>query len=152
MLSKQGQKMMHDHESFLFKCFKARYFPRCHFLDLVDSSNSLYVWKSIMSAIPILRSGCYWRVGNVESIRVSTDKWLPNYPSNKILHPVNEEGEEWRVLDLIDLDLHWWRWDIIMERLNRDEAKAICKIPPSQRYVLDSIIWLHKKKGFILSN
>ena len=34
-----------------------------------------------------------------------------------------------------------------MERLNRDEAKAICKIPPSQRYVLDSIIWLHKKNG-----
>ena len=107
---------MHDHESLLSKCFKARYFPRCHFLDSVDSSNSLYVWKSIMSAMPILRSGYCWRVGNGEFIRVGTDKWIPNYPSNKILHPVN-------------LDLHWWRRDIIMERFNRDEVEAICRIP-----------------------
>lgn len=112
------------------------------FFDLVDSSNNSYVWKSIISAMPILRSGCYWRVGNRESIRVSTDKWIPNYPSNKILHPVNEEGEEWRVSDLIDLDLHWWRRDIIMERFNRDEVEAICRIPLSRRYVPDSIVWL----------
>ena len=100
-----------------------------------------------LSAMPILRSGCCWRVGNGEAIRVSKDKWILDYPSNKILHPVAEEGEEWMVLDLIDLDLQWWRRDIIMASFHRDDAKAICRIPLSQRHIADSIFWLHNKNG-----
>ena len=34
---------MHDQNSLFFKCFKARYFPRCHFLDAVMSPNSSFV-------------------------------------------------------------------------------------------------------------
>ena len=45
-----------------------------------------------MATMPILKSGCYWRVGNGEDIRVRKEKWIPNYPSNKVLHPVAEEG------------------------------------------------------------
>ena len=99
-----------------------------------------------MCAMPILRSGCYWKVGNGEAIRVSNDKWIPD-PSNKILHPVAEDGEEWMVSDLIDLDLQWWRRDIIMASFHRDDAKAICRIPLSRRHVADSIFWLHNKNG-----
>ena len=47
MLAKQGWRLLHDYDSLLFKCFKARYFPRCHFLDVVDSPSSSYVWKSM---------------------------------------------------------------------------------------------------------
>ena len=70
------------------------------------SPNCLYVWRSIMAAMAILRSGSGWRVGNGESIKVLADKWIPNYPSNRVLHPVHEGEEVWRVLDLIDSDLH----------------------------------------------
>ena len=90
MLAKQGWRLLKDHDSFLFICFEARYFPRCNFLHAADSPNSSYVWKSMMATMPILRSGCYWRVGNGESIEVTMDKWIPNYPSNKILHPMHE--------------------------------------------------------------
>ena len=62
-----------------------------------------------MAVIPILRSGSCWRVGNGESIKVLVDKWIPNYPSNRVLHPVHEAKEDWRVSDLIDSDLHGWR-------------------------------------------
>ncbi|XP_075640505.1 uncharacterized protein LOC142612276 [Castanea sativa] len=48
---------------------QARYFPRCNFLDAVESPNSSYVWKSMVAALPILKSGCCWRVGNGESIK-----------------------------------------------------------------------------------
>ena len=106
MLAKQGWRLLKDQESLLFKCFKARYFPKCNFLHTHDSLNSLFVWKSMMAALPILRSGCCWRVGNGESIDATNDKWIPNYPSNKLLHPVNDMEEGWKVLDLIDWDLH----------------------------------------------
>lgn len=51
---------------------------------------------------------CCWRVGNGESIKVTTNKWILNYPSNNILHPVHEEEEGWTVSDLIDSNRHWW--------------------------------------------
>ena len=56
MFAKQGWRLMHDQNSLFFKCFKARYFPRCHFLDAAVSPNSSFVWRSIMSVMPILRS------------------------------------------------------------------------------------------------
>lgn len=103
-----------------------------------------------MAAMPILKSGCYWRVGNGEDILIRKDKWIPNYPSNKVLHPVAKEGEEWVVLELIDPDLHCWRRDIIMEGFQRKDANAICKIPLSRRRVADSVVWMHTKNGVYL--
>ena len=101
----------------------------------------------MVAALPILKSGCCWRVGNGESIEATMDKWIPNYPSNKILHPMHGMEEGWRVSDLIDWDIHGWKRDIIMAHFNREEAETICRIPLSQRVVKDSVIWLHNKKG-----
>ena len=102
MLAKQGWKLLHHHDSLLFKCFKARYFSMCHFLEAMDSPNSSYVWQSMVAALPILKSGYCWRVGNGVSIRVHKHIWIPNYPANKFFHPAKEENEEWLVSELID--------------------------------------------------
>ena len=37
-----------------------------------------------------------------------------------------------------------------MANFNRDEAKVVCKIPLSRRFVEDSLVWLHNKSGFTL--
>ena len=60
MLAKQGWRLLHDRSSLLFQCFKARYFPRCNFLEAVESLNCSYAWKSMVAALPILKSGCRW--------------------------------------------------------------------------------------------
>ena len=65
------------------------------------------------------------------------DKWIPNYPTNKVLHSVYEGEEDWRVSNLIDSELHGWRRDIIMGRFNREDAEAIYKIPLSHKRVTD---------------
>uniref|UniRef100_A0A7N2R900 Reverse transcriptase zinc-binding domain-containing protein n=1 Tax=Quercus lobata TaxID=97700 RepID=A0A7N2R900_QUELO len=72
-----------------------------------------------MAAMPNLRSGCCWRVGNGEAIRVRKDKWIPNYPSNKILHPVAEE--------LAKLKVFCWRacHKILPTRVNLAKRKLI---------------------------
>ena len=94
MLAKQGWRLIQEQEILAFKCLKARYFPRCHFLEASDSPNSSYTWKSIMAAKPILQRGSCWRVGNGETIRILKDAWLPNSHTNKVLHPIQniEEG------------------------------------------------------------
>jgi len=59
-----------------------------------------------MDAMPILKSGCCWRVGNGDEIQIKKDKWIPNYPYNMVLYPVSEDVEESLVADLIDSELH----------------------------------------------
>ena len=103
------------------------------------------VWQ--LAALPILKRGCCWRVGNGVSIRVHKDKWIPNYPANKILYPTQEESEEWLVSQLIDSISHYWRCDVIMSSFHREDAKAICKIHLSHRQVPYSMVWLHNRKG-----
>ncbi|XP_075659071.1 uncharacterized protein LOC142628931 [Castanea sativa] len=88
MLAKQGCRLMQDQETLVFKCLKARYFPRCHFLEAFDPPNSSYTWKSIMVVKPILQKRSCWRVGNGETIWILKDAWLPNSPTNKVLLPI----------------------------------------------------------------
>ena len=142
--------MLQDHDSLLSKCFKARYFPRSTFLEAKESPRCSYVWRRLVAALPILNSGYCWRVGTGSSISVVGDKWIPNYPTNKVLHPIHELVDELAVSELIDLELHVWRGDLIMTLFHRDDAAAITKIPLSRRVVSDSIIWLHNKNGMFL--
>ena len=147
MLAKQGWRLIQQQDSLMAKCFKARYFPRSHLLDASASPNCSYVWKSIMAAIPILKSGCCWRVGDGSNIRVFMDKWIPNYPTNGVLHPARMEEGGWFVSDLINQEQKMWYSEIIRANFHKEDADAILKIPLSHRQASDMILWLHTKKG-----
>ena len=147
MLAKQGWRLIQEHDSLMYQCFKARYFPRSQFLEALDSPNSSYVWKSIMTAKPILKKGCCWRVGDGVEIKVISDKWIPNHPTNGVVHPPDEIGRDWHVSELIDPDLKWWRRDLILAHFHKDDAEAILRLPLSYRHVPNAIVWLHNKKG-----
>ena len=43
MLAKQGWRLLHDNTYLVYKCMKARYFPRTHFLKPKVSHNCSYV-------------------------------------------------------------------------------------------------------------
>ena len=147
MLAKQEWRMVQCNNSLLYKCFKARYFPWSSFLDAKVSPNCSYVRRSLMAAQLILLSGHCWRVGNGLSINVLKDRRIPNYPTNRILHPIHEDVEGMMVADLINPDLHIWRNEEVMANFHREEVEAICQIPLSQRDVNDDIIWLQNSKG-----
>ena len=64
-----------------------------------------------------------------------------------MIHPPGEEEWEWRVSELIDLDLKWWRRELITEKFHKDDAEAILRIPLSHRHTLDAVVWQHNKQG-----
>lgn len=152
MLAKQGWRLLQEDDSLLYRCFKARYFLLSNFIDAVESPNRSFVWRSIMAALPILKTGCCWRVGNGYSIRVHWDRWIPNHPTNKVLYLTNEESEGLWLSDLIDPKLHWWRRELIMSLFHIEDAKAICRIPLSRRDVPDRIMWMKNKNGLFSVN
>ena len=147
MLAKQGWWLIQKKDTLLYRCFKARYFPRSSFLEASDVPNSSYVWKSLMAAQSILKQGCCWRVGDGSNIRVMHDKWIPNQVTNRVLHPPVEEEWEWRVSDLIDWRTHSWDQELVVSRFQRSDAAAILQIPLSRRQVPDVIFWLYTKRG-----
>ena len=59
MLAKQGWRMLQDLNSLLSRCFMAKYFPRCSFMEAADCPNSSYVRKSVLATQQILKTGCY---------------------------------------------------------------------------------------------
>ena len=138
-LAKQGWRLMQDQESLLFECLKARYFPRCHFLEATNSPTSFFTWKSILTAQPIIQQGSCWRVGNKASIRVLRDTWIPNHHTNKVLHPTHIVDEDLMVVEIINPDTRWWDTEFIMKNFNREDAKAILRVPLSRRYILNSL-------------
>ena len=98
-----------------------------------------------MAAIPILKFGCCWRIDDGSEVRVLTDKWISNHPTNVVIHPLNEEEREWYVSDLINQDLKLWRSDLIAAKFHKDDVDAILRIPLSHRQASDAMIWLHTK-------
>ena len=126
MLAKQGWRMIQGNESLLHKCFKARYFPQSSFLDAKESSGCSYVWRSLVAALPILKAGHCWRIDNGSSIRVLWDRWIPNYPTNKVLHPNHDLLGEMAVSELINPEINVWRSEFIHSNFHRDDAEAIC--------------------------
>ena len=147
MLAKQGWRLLQEQDSLTYRCFKARYFPRCNFLEASDAPNSSFVWKSLTAAQPLLKKGCCWRVGDGSSIRVTKDKWILNHPTNMVIHPPLEEEWDWRVSDIIDWRIKEWDRELIEAKFHRDDANAILRMPLSQRQASDLIILLHTKSG-----
>ena len=107
-----------------------------------------------MAALPILKAGCCWRVGDGSSIKIKADRWIPNYPANRVLHSVSADVDvdDRFVSELIDQDLHWWKRDLMSTIFHRENVDAICRIPLSRRQVGDSIFWLHTRMVITLSN
>jgi len=128
MLAKQGWRLLHDNNSLVFQCLKARYFPRTHLFDAKESPNCSFVWKSIVATFPILKSGCCWRVGNGHSIWNLGNKWIPNCLTNAPLHLVMDEVPEVTAAELINQSLHAWRFDFIMDTFEKEDTEAICRI------------------------
>ena len=48
MLAKKGWRMVQGNDSLLYKCFKARYFPRSNFLEAKESPNCSLDRKSVV--------------------------------------------------------------------------------------------------------
>ena len=77
LLAKQGWKLQTKTNSLAYKVLKAKYFPNCEFVEATVGRRPSYLWRSIMAAQHIVRSGVRWRVGNGQKIRVWSNKWLP---------------------------------------------------------------------------
>ena len=63
MFAKQGWRLLQQHESLVYNCFKAKYFLRGIFLEATYVPNSSYVWKLNQSKGKVVAGG--WAMGHL---------------------------------------------------------------------------------------
>jgi hypothetical protein len=76
MLGNQGWKLSTNHDTILYKVFKAKYYPREGFLEAKLGHNPSYIWRSIHTSQMVVRSGLRWRLGNDMNVHVWSQPWL----------------------------------------------------------------------------
>ncbi|KAL6511845.1 hypothetical protein OROGR_021442 [Orobanche gracilis] len=87
MLGKQVWRIIHQPNSLLSRVLKAKYFRNCDVLEARPNSNASFSWKSIFSAIKLVKAGVIWRTGNGEKVSVWGDSWIPGNFNRKPLTP-----------------------------------------------------------------
>lgn len=63
LLAKQCWRLITNDNSLIAKMYKAKYHPKCSFMEAKQSSNMSYTWRSILQARHI-NKGSFWMVGD----------------------------------------------------------------------------------------
>ena len=78
MLGKQGWRLLSEMSSLVARVLKARYYPNTSFLKAKLGSNPSYVWRSIIAAQKLIRSGARWHIGKGDRVNIWSEPWLPD--------------------------------------------------------------------------
>jgi hypothetical protein len=147
LLAKQGWRIIQNPDSLVGRIFKEKYFRHVDFMKSNLGPNPSYAWRSIWNAIPLLKKGLIWRVGDGNSIKIWGDKWVPNPISYEVQSPIRFFDQDARVSRLIDEATKWWNIELVSDIFNREEATAICTLGICPGRQKDKLIWAGTKNG-----
>ncbi|XP_061993749.1 uncharacterized protein LOC133711661 [Rosa rugosa] len=147
LLAKQGWRILQSPDSLIAKLYKARYFPRCDFLDAEVTKGASYAWRSIMHGKNLLRRGVRYRVGTGAHISAWRDPWVPLPIHFKPFSSPALGYEELRVCDLMVENDYEWNIPLLEALFTPMEVGIIASIPLSLRGADDSFVWHYDKRG-----
>jgi hypothetical protein len=147
LLAKQGWRIMIDPESLLARVLKAKYFPKCNFLQANKGQKASYSWQSIIKARWILKKGCCWLIGNGKDINIWEDNWLHPQGSSATWTPKPPNTNLTKVSDLINPSNNDWDRQLISQIFFPIEAEKITQIPLLNTMDNDRISWQGTNDG-----
>ncbi|XP_048493143.1 uncharacterized protein LOC125493698 [Beta vulgaris subsp. vulgaris] len=145
LLGRQAWRLIQCENSLLSQVIKAKYYPKCSFLEASLGFMGSYSWRSIWGAKALVKEGIVWRVGTGEKIKIWEDPWVHNEESRFILG-TRVQGLQF-VGDLIDRETREWKLEVVREAFNEQDGKAILAIPLSECPKADRVAWAFTKDG-----
>jgi len=109
-------------------------------MDVELGNNQSYVWRSLLAARNIICEGSKWKVGDGQTIGVSTHNWL----SHESVFLV-EQHQGLLVKDLIDGHTKQWDRERIFDLFAHRTRVEILAIPLQQDMTWDTLIWEETK-------
>lgn len=127
---------------------KAKYYPRCDFLNAPLGHSSSLSWRSIWSAQLIVKEGCRWRVGNEEQVHVLGDSWLrgDDHMPLKTL-PASPENQDIKMRDLFIQGSRCWNTTLMNLIMNPNDVDRILRVPILPQDNKNKRIWRWSKGG-----
>ncbi|MCH91094.1 putative ribonuclease H protein, partial [Trifolium medium] len=147
LLAEQGWRISTQPESLVARVLKAKYFPKCHFMEAKISNISSYTWRSILQARWILKKGCFWTIGNGDRVNIWEDNWLPHQNGFKVWSKNQGNLDSNLVKDLIDPTTQQWNQNLINQIFLPFEAQQICQLPLVDTNAPDELTWFGTKEG-----
>lgn len=144
LLAKQGWRVMQNEKSLMARILKARYFPRCNFLEAPVRGNCSFLWRSIASARSLIKEGSQWRVGDGQCIRIWRDKWAEGLGAARLGGGLEDDD---KVEKLICRDSGCWKEELIRQNFSLREADTILKTPLCSELPVDRLIWKESSSG-----
>lgn len=83
LLTRKGWRFLTSPSSPWVQALNAKYLHHQSFWDIAPSSQSSWLWKSILSSRPILQQGVCHLTRNGSHTRIWCDPWIPSLPSFK---------------------------------------------------------------------
>ncbi|KAL0436253.1 UNVERIFIED_CONTAM: putative ribonuclease H protein [Sesamum radiatum] len=147
MLAKQLWRILRWPDRLLCQVLKARYFPNCDIFSAPLGHRPSFTWRSLLSAQPLFRAGCRWRVGSGANIRIWSDPWLPRpLTFRPITHP-STASLDLRVADLRDPSTGDWDVQRVRHIFWPPDSDLILSIPLSRTGGEDILTWHFSKNG-----
>ena len=140
MLVKQAWRLVTGSHSLFHRVYKGRYFPRCSFMNAKLGHNPSFVWRSLLAARDVLRVGSMWKIGDGQSIKITSNKWLPHPPLFK-----PGADTTLKVGDLIHHDSMQWNRPLIQTTFMQATQNDILRLQLSNTQIRDKLYWKENK-------
>lgn len=131
LLTKQIWRILSNPNSLVFSTLRCKYFSHGSVLDTKVWSRPSFIWRNVVSSIPLIKEGLFWSIGNGCHTKIWLDKWLPRPTSFKVQTPVNVLNKDAYFRELIDPISTIWNTNLIKQIFNQEEVNAILSIPIS---------------------
>lgn len=113
MLAKQFWKILSIPISFVSTTLRCKYFSRGSVLEAKVGSRPLFLWRSLVSSIPLVKAGMFWNISNDWHTKIWVDKLVPRPTSYKIQSPMHILRRDAYVRELIDSPFTSWNKNLI---------------------------------------
>lgn len=146
LLAKQAWWILNNKESLATRVFKARYFPKCSFLEAGVGNNPSFIWRSIWAAQSLVKAGTRWRMGSGDKIRILEDAWLQDNANHYIVsrHPALQNQN---VTCLMKTGTREWDGEVIQDLFEVRDQILIYGIPLSNGQEDDIRYWFRDRSG-----
>ena len=147
LLAKQLWRLVQYPTSLLAKVLKGRYFRNSNPIDVEKASQPSYVWRSIMAAKPLLKSGLRKSIGSGYNTRVWDEPWIPSTPPRPPTGVAPIQKPNLLVYELIDRETKSWNVEALKAVIAPEDIPLISSLRISRSFKVDSFCWIHTKSG-----
>lgn len=147
LLAKQLWRLITKPNLLMSKVMKGKYFPQGGLLHAQATSQSSWLWRSWISAKPLLFDGVRYQIGDGKSVRIWESPWISTTP-NFLPETKKPDGCQlhW-VSELMCAESHSWNVGLVQSLFSQKDSSAILQTPISQLGLHDKLVWQHTQQG-----